>query len=78
MPDRDLDELTRRLATDEWLQVGDVAALLNVSPKTVDRLIGKGEIGTRYKAGSTWRLCNPADVRRLLEQSTTERRAGGE
>jgi hypothetical protein len=74
VPPRDPTDLLRRLEEGEWLQVGDVAALLNLSPKTVDRRIAEGVIGVRTKAGSTWRLCNPIDVRRLLEESYTERR----
>jgi excisionase family DNA binding protein len=70
----DLAQLARRLEAGDWLQIGEVAALLNVSRNTVDRRMRDGTIGTRMRAGTKWRVCNPADVLRLLEESITERR----
>lgn len=69
MGDAERAELERRVRAGEWLLVGDVAELLVLAPKTVDRRITAGVIGVRTKAGGTWRLCDPADVIRLLDES---------
>ena len=74
MGDAERAELERRVRAGEWLQVGDVAELLDVARKTVDRRITDGQIGVRTKAGGTWRLCDPADVIRLLDESRLTRR----
>jgi hypothetical protein len=72
----DLAVLMRRLQDGEWLLGGEVAALLQVSRATVARRMNDGTIGTRMRAGTAWRVCNPADVIRLLEESVQERRGG--
>ena len=66
---RSRDELRRALQNGEWLRVGDLAILLDVSPSTAHRLMASGEIGVRKKAGGKQRIADPADVRRLLEES---------
>jgi hypothetical protein len=72
----DLADLARRLEAGEWLLGGEVAALLQVSRSTISRRMADGTIGVRKRAGTTWQVCNPVDVRRLWEESVTERRAG--
>jgi len=63
-------EIERRLEHNEWLRPGDVATLLSVSRKTVDRLIGAKRIRYRLIPGSgRHRLCNPDDVRQLLVEA---------
>lgn len=66
MVEQDRAELERRLNAGEWLQTGEVAVLLELGQKTIDRRIAAGQIKTRPKAGSTWRLCDPEDVKLLL------------
>lgn len=67
MTEQDRDELIRRVRAGEWLQTGDIAVVLRIGKKSVDRRIHAGVIETRPKAGSSWRLCSPKDVLRLLD-----------
>ena len=66
--------LEERVKADEWLRPGDVAKLLDVSRSTVVRRIKAGEIGVRYKPRSSYRVCNPVDVRQLLDETRREHR----
>lgn len=75
MGDAERAELERRVRAGEWLQVGEIAELLDLAPKTVDRRITSGVIGVKTKAGSTWRLCDPEDVLALLDDSRKVKRA---
>ena len=70
-------ELLRRLEAGDWLLPGEVVALTGASRSTISRRMQDGTIGTRMRAGTKWRVCNPEDVRRLLEESITERRGEG-
>jgi hypothetical protein len=60
-------EIEARLDRGEWLRVGDVAALLNTSRWSVDRLLRSGAIGHRKHGGRGWRELDPVDVRRELD-----------
>ncbi|MBG0560749.1 hypothetical protein [Actinoplanes aureus] len=65
---RSRDELRRALDEGEWLRVGDLATVLDVSASTAHRLLGN-QIGFKFKPGGKQRIADPADVRRLLEES---------
>lgn len=65
----DLADLERRLDAGEWLRPGQVATLLDISRGTVHNKLTSGEIRSRRKGGGIQRICNPADVRRLLDES---------
>ncbi|GIJ51342.1 hypothetical protein Val02_82280 [Virgisporangium aliadipatigenens] len=72
----DLAELERRLNAGEWLLPGEAAALLDVSRSTMVRLLNAGTIGHRKKPGAgQYRICNPSDVKRLLDDARREHRA---
>ena len=62
-------ELRRRLEAGEWLLPGEVGALFGKSRFTVDYWLTTGKI--KYKRGpGRIRTCDPADVRRLLDESS--------
>lgn len=61
--------LERRLDAGDWLRTGEVAALLGISRGTVHNRVKAGEIRHKRKGGGIQRVCNPADVRRLLDES---------
>lgn len=61
--------LERRLDAGDWLRTGEVAALLGVSRGTIHNWVKAGTIGHKRKGGGIQRVCNPEDVRRLLNQS---------
>ncbi len=69
-------ELERRLDAGEWLRPGEVAVLLDIGRSTVHDMLKAGKISYRRKGGGIQRLCDPADVRRLLDESRRVRRAG--
>lgn len=73
------DRAARKLAAGEWLSTGEAAALLRVDKTTVIRMAKADppEIVSEIKPGiGRYRLINPADVRRLLDES--RRVHGGE
>jgi excisionase family DNA binding protein len=72
--DQERAALEQRLEAGEWLLPGDAAKLLGLSRSTVTRYIRDGAIGHKRKPGSRYRLANPLDVRRLLEESRIEHR----
>jgi len=72
----DLPNIEHRLDQGGWLSPGEVAALLGIGRTTVHRLLLSGKIGYRLKGAGPQRLCNPADVRRLLDQARREHRGG--
>jgi hypothetical protein len=68
MVNADKEELERRLNAGEWLTPGEVAKLLGVGRTTMhDMLERGGVIRWTTKPASRHRICNPADVRRVLE-----------
>ena len=67
MGEQDPAELERRLNAGEWLKPGSVATLLGMSRGTVHNLLGARKIGYRKTPGGQ-RECDPADVKRLLEE----------
>ena len=64
----DLDDLGRRLAADEWLKLGEVAALAGVPRTSLNTQLRLGNvvIGSRPTLGGGQRRFNPADVRAFL------------
>lgn len=71
-------ELEQRLAAGEWLRTGEVAVLARqywpgLHRTSVDRWIKAGKIGYRESPGGQ-RLCDPADVRHLLDEFAQVRR----
>jgi len=72
--DQERTKLEQRLKQGEWLKTGAVAKLLGVGRTKVHTLVTRGVIGHRKVPGGVQRLCNPADVRRLLEESRQEHR----
>ncbi len=63
--------LERRLDAGEWLSPGEVAVLLGLGRTTVHGLLESGRIGFRLTTGGAkrqHRRCDPADVRRLLNE----------
>lgn len=67
-------ELERRLDAGEWLQPGDVAALLDTTRASIDRWIKAGRIGYRRRGPAGYRVLKPEDVRRELDEYRRERR----
>lgn len=64
----DLDDLARRLAADEWLRLGEVAALARV-PRTslnTQLRLGTVTIDSELTLGGGQRRFNPASVRKFL------------
>jgi hypothetical protein len=64
------EEIERRLDGGEWLRPGDVAILLGVSRKTVDRMLSATPPAMRWrrKPGTgRYREVHPEDVRRELD-----------
>jgi hypothetical protein len=62
------EEIERRLAAGEWLRPGDVALLLKVDRRTVDRLLRAERIRYRLVPGTgRYRECHPDDVQRELD-----------
>jgi hypothetical protein len=60
-------EIEARVKAGEWPSPGDVATLLDVGRKTVDRMLNAGLIRYRVKPGTgRHRECNPDDVLREL------------
>jgi hypothetical protein len=64
--------LEARLRAGAWLRTGDAAKVLDISRSKVDLLIRAGTVGYRTEPGSKYRLCNPADVIKLLDDSRQE------
>jgi len=65
----DLADIERRLDAGQWLRIGEVAALLDVSRSSTHRMVTSGVIAHRVRPGSgAYRECDPADVRRLLAE----------
>ena len=62
-------ELERRLDAGEWLSGGQVATLLGVGRSTIQRRMADGTLKWRRRGGGIQRVCDPADVRRLLDES---------
>jgi hypothetical protein len=62
----------RGLRAGAWLRTGDAAKVLGISRSKVDTLMRRGTVGYRLEPGSTYRLCNPADVIKLLDDSRRE------
>lgn len=62
-------ELERLVDAGEWLTIGRVVELLQISRSKVQYLLTSGTIGSRRKASSKYRFCDPTDVRRLLDES---------
>lgn len=69
MTSQDPTELERKLDAGEWLSPGQVAALLGVGRSTVTRRLNDGTLRYRRRGGGIQRVCDPADVRRLLDES---------
>lgn len=67
-------ELEKRLEAGEWLPPGDVAIVLAISRSKATRMLSDGRIGFRFRPGSKYRVANPADVKRLLDESRQEHR----
>jgi hypothetical protein len=68
------EEIERRVRAGEWLTIGDIAILLNVGRKTVDRMLKKDPPVIRYRVKSGTghhRECNPDDVLRELAKRRT-------
>jgi len=66
---RTWQEIKRRLDEGEWLLIGDVAILLGIDRKTVDRMLKKDPPQIRYEVRpgtGEYRECNPEDVRTEL------------
>jgi hypothetical protein len=84
MVNRKLDDvatLKQRLAADEWLRTGELHELVrefvpSVSRSTVDRWVSDRKVGFRRTPGRV-RLCDPVDVRRLLDELTQVHRGDG-
>lgn len=73
------EQLERRLERNEWLRPGEVATLLSVDRKTVDRLIKHGKIGYKLIPGTgRHRICDPGDVRREMDARQVVHRGDGE
>lgn len=68
-------QLEHRLDAGAWLRPGEVALLFNTSRQSVDRWIRSGKIGFRRQPAG-WRILNPDDVRRELDEFRKERRSG--
>ena len=65
------DEILARVRGGEWPLPGDVATLLGISRKTVDRMltVDPPTIRHRLRPGpGQYRECHPEDVLRLYEQ----------
>jgi len=73
---RSRDELLRAVEAAEWLRVGDVAIVLQVSRTTAHRLFEAGAIAWKRKPGGKQRQADPADVRRLLSEAEQVQRGG--
>ena len=66
------EEIERRVRAGEWPTPGDVATLLDVGRKTVDRMLTAGLIRYRVKPGTgKHRECHPDDVLRELVRRRT-------
>lgn len=64
---RPAEELRRLVAAEEWLQIAEVGVLLGVSRQTVHRMVQRGIIRHRLRAGtSNQRELDPEDVRREM------------
>jgi hypothetical protein len=70
------DELRQAVNGGEWLRVGDLALVLDVSASTAHRLLTSGDVGWKSKPGGKQRLADPADVQRLLADAEQVRRGG--
>jgi excisionase family DNA binding protein len=64
--------LEKRVEAGEWLRVGDAAKVLGVGRTKMHMLVSEGKIGYRFEPGSKYRQCNPADIKRLLDDSRKE------
>lgn len=61
--------LQRRVDAGDWLLVGEVATLLEISRSTAHRMVDAGTIGHRIRPGAGRRReCDPTDLRRLLDE----------
>jgi excisionase family DNA binding protein len=78
MVSQDPSELERRLDAGEWLSPGQVASLLGTSRSTVTRRINDGTLRYRRRAAGIQRVCNPEDVRRLLDAAREVRGGDGQ
>lgn len=79
-PQRDsVERLRERLAAEEWLLPGEVAALFGspTTRSTIDNWLRSGKIGFRQRVGR-YRECDPKDVQRELTEAERLRRGAGE
>lgn len=66
--------LEKRVKAGEWLRIGDAAKVLGVGRTKMHTLAASGVIGYRTEPHSRYRLCNPKDIRKLLDESRQEKR----
>lgn len=70
--EQEREDLKARVKGGEWLSVGEIAKLLDVSRSTAHRLLADGQISFRKKR--RYRYGNPDDVLKVLDEYTTEHR----
>lgn len=58
------------LKTSGWLSADEVAKVLDVSPQTVGRIIGRGEL-IAHRIGNQWRI-SPFDLREYIAATRNE------
>ena len=76
MQDDKLAEIERKLDAGEWLRPGEVALLFDTTRTSIDRWIRAGRIAYRRRGPAGYRVLNPEDVRRELDEYRRERRNG--
>lgn len=67
--------LEKQVLAGEWLRTGDAAKVLGISRSKVDLMIKASALGYRLEPGSRYRQVNPADIKKLLDESRREVRA---
>lgn len=67
--------LEQRVMAGEWLRVGDAAKVLGIGRTKMHTLVSRGAISYRLEPGSRYRQVNPADIKKLLDESRQEVRA---